>query len=618
MKFASRYISKYLQDQADLSGSDSGDESSNDSQQSDISNLIDSQSIDDNVGPSFYNLVANKKRRIDDDESNDSVTIQNTPPINSIDTANTQDDVSVLQTEINVSDNVSTTSTQVAQTPVVDMKRIGTFSYVEFINDDNGNPVYFHDINAITSEQKDKYGKFTPQLLRVLNHPDSSVCWVKGQMELCPTTGRLHFQACLKLYSKIKGKSTREVKYTAPILAAKMRKFMEDDDIMKQHDNLTLVGTGSKWPFDLQAGREHPAKLTAYCTKEFYEEDHAKYPGQRKRAFGDILSWDLFKGQLTDEARNGSSMDQMAALATAGEDPLNILSRYGGQALMHLKKINEVVETVNQRKEKQSSLRRCGNVLCGIQFTTREDAEYMAKHMNISYNEIIQKLNTTCKSQAMYCYGDAGTGKSSFTYNVACMEHGTENVFIKPTGDYWGSSSGCGGCGYTNEEALVIHDLGASHFPASHSGKAQGMNEFKRIVDCTKADVQTKGGTRPLKAKAFYFDSNENPVDFFVSLCGDIDYDKMKIEYEAFCRRIKVVYHYKKSADNHVTQTGEQMPTWTSVLSTLHSRRQWMIAKNGPCPPFRMEEATAPIVMETHGTLKARANLAIFNKRMGL
>ena len=635
---------KYVDDAADAS-SDSGDDSENGSQQSKVSDLIDDDTQSSMDSETFYRRLSHssnsKKRRALDSDDEDAQPLANVcrtirqgqqwleeeeerwnaeraaraPPRRHVLESDTESETEVVEPPMaqhsdEPEQDAAGEEEDEPTIPNPDMiKRIGTHSFVEFYDDGEGGQVKI-DLNiAIDEAVKNRYNDFSPELKRVLKHPHSPICFALGQMERAPSTGTLHFQGMLKLLGKRKGKSDKEIKMTSGVLAARLRALLEDDETMNKVDGLKYMGKGKFWKFNLQPAISHPANLKAYCSKEFNDD------GTAKRAFGEVLIWDLYNGMLTDEVRNGSTMDQLTAMALGGGAGIDMLQRYGGTALMHYKKLKEVSQEVKEAKEKENTVRRCGNIFCGLKYTNDADARFMAEDMGLELNEVIARLKEPCTSQAVYCWGDAGTGKSSFTYNLACAKHSPSNVFIKPTGEYWGSSAGMGGCGYTSETALVIHDISSAHWPTSTGQRAQGMNEFKRIVDCTKADVPTKGGTRPLKVRNFYFDGNENPVEFFMSLCGDLEVSKLQIEYGAFVRRIKIVYHYQKSADSHVTVVGQKMPSWTSVLSTFNSRRIWQVAKNGTCPQFIMEAADAPEVINTHRSLESEAQMYMFKNR---
>jgi len=638
-----RATCKWVADEADAS-SDSGDDSQNGSDLSQVSSLIDDDTQSSLDSGTFYrklnNASSSKRSRTlesDDEDAQPLARVCRTLREGQVWLEGVERELVAERNERNKARNKvapesdSETESETVRAPQLDecmepepvveedeaepvvppadaMKRIGTHSFVEFYDDGNGSSITL-DEEDITPELEQTYADFSPQLKRVLAHPHSPICFAMGQMELAPSTQRLHFQGMIKLLGKRKGKSDKEIKMTSAVLAARLRSLLEDDETMTKVDGLSFAGKGKHWKFNVQPAISHPANLKTYCSKEFNDD------GSRKRAFGKVLLWDLYNGQLTDEVRNGSSMDQLTAMALGGGAGLDMLRRYGGTALMHYKKIKEVSQEVQEKKDKQNTLRRCGNIFCGMKYTNDEDAQFMANDMGLELDEVVARLKEPCNSQAIFCWGDAGTGKSSFTYNLACARHSPENVFIKPTGEYWGSSAGMGGCGYTNETALVIHDISSAHWPTSTGQRAQGMNEFKRIVDCTKADVPTKGGTRPLKVRNFYFDGNENPVEFFMSLCGDLEVSKLQVEYGAFVRRIKIVYHYQKSPDSHVTVVGQKMPSWTSVLSTFNSRRMWQVAKNGVCPQFIMEPCDAPTVIETHRSLESEAQMFIFKNR---
>lgn len=443
---------------------------------------------------------------------------------------------------------------------------------------------------------------FPAQLARVMRHPDMRICCVGGQYEYCPGTGKLHFQCFFQHFGRPTKKNPGSVE-TKPALKtfiANMRRCVIDDAVMRERDGLTLAD--EEFKFNAMMA-QFPPRLRVYCSRVLNPD------GTVKRAFGDFLEWSI-NASMTDEVRNGSTLGQMAACLQGGMAPLDVLDRFPSQGLQFWRNAQHIHAEVKARQQDTGTLRRCLNPYCGLPMCDEPTARTRAGQLGISYNEYVENSTKPCDVGVMYSYGDAGTGKSSFSLALAQQENPTDGVYVKSADAFWGANTGSK---YEGERALVIHDVSVTHFA---SGGGRYFDNFKNVVDCTHLSVPVKGGTVPCRVNKFYFDGNVDPCSFFLDMMGDtVTEDRLKTEYPAFRRRIKAVFCYRMSADGLVTTVGQTMPTLDSFLKTFSLRRRWMISKDGVIPSFDYPQDVQPQAGRTHGTLVARAGQALFEQR---
>jgi len=441
-----------------------------------------------------------------------------------------------------------------------------------------------------------------PSMERVKRHPTAQICRMGGQWEYAPSTGTLHFQGYIQCMSKPtkKNPESKQFKAVAATMAARLRECHDDDCAMTSVDGFKLADVPFR--FNLSPGID-VRKMIRYSTRETNPD------GSVKRAFGDAVSWALNES-MTDEVRVGPALGQLTSMLLGGSSTLDALVRFPAQGMQYYRNMKEIAQEVKSRSNEAGTLRRCLNPFCGLPQCDETTARSRADMLGMTYNEYVLKANTPCDVAATYCYGEAGTGKSSFSYSVACMENAGD-VYIKPADAYWGSNSGKK---YEGEKALVIHDVAAGHFA---TGGGKPFDNFKNVVDCTHLSVPTKGGTVPCYVNKFYFDGNVDPCSFFLDMIGDGKHDNVySAEYPAFRRRIGKLFYYSMSADRAVTIVGQTMPALQSFLKTLSLRRRWTASKDSsPIPTFEYGVAPAPAAGVTHGTLSARASDAMFMTR---
>jgi len=441
-----------------------------------------------------------------------------------------------------------------------------------------------------------------PSMERVKRHPTAQICRMGGQWEYAPSTGTLHFQGYIQCMSKPtkKNPESKQFKAVAATMAARLRECHDDDGAMSAVDGYKLADVPFR--FNLSPGID-VRKMIVYSTRLTNPD------GSVKRAFGDAVSWALNES-MTDEVRLGPALGQMTSMLLGGSSTLDTLVRFPAQGMQYYRNMREIAQEVRSQRNDAGTLRRCLNPFCGLPQCDEMTARSRADLLGMTYNEYVAKANAPCDVGAMYSYGEAGTGKSSFSMSVANMEN-PGDVYVKPADAYWGSNSGKK---YEGEKALVIHDVAAGHF-ASSGGKP--FDNFKNVVDCTHLSVPTKGGTVPCYVNKFYFDGNIDPCSLFLDMIGDGKLEHVySAEYPAFRRRIKKLFYYSRSADGAVTSVGQTMPTLQSFLRTLSLRRRWTASKDSsPIPAFEYGLAPAPEAGVTHGTLSARASDAMFMTR---
>jgi len=442
----------------------------------------------------------------------------------------------------------------------------------------------------------------TPSMERVKRHPTAQICRMGGQWEYAPSTGTLHFQGFIQCMSKPtkKNPESKQFKAVAATMASRLRDCHDDDGAMSAVDGYKMADV--EFRFNLSPGID-VRKMIVYSTRLTNPD------GSVKRAFGDAVSWALNES-MTDEVRVGPALGQMTSMLLGGSSTLDTLVRFPAQGMQYYRNMREIAQEVKSQRNDAGTLRRCLNPFCGLPQCDEMTARSRADLLGITYNEYVAKANAPCDVGAMYSYGEAGTGKSSFSMSVANMEN-PGDVYVKPADAYWGSNSGKK---YEGEKALVIHDVAAGHF-ASSGGKP--FDNFKNVVDCTHLSVPTKGGTVPCYVNKFYFDGNVDPCSLFLDMIGDGKLEHVySAEYPAFRRRINKLFYYSRSADGAVTSVGQTMPTLQSFLRTLSLRRRWTASKDSsPIPAFEYGVASAPEAGVTHGTLSARASDAMFMTR---
>jgi len=442
----------------------------------------------------------------------------------------------------------------------------------------------------------------TPSMERIRNHPSAQMCKLGGQWEYAPSTGILHFQGYIQCMTKPSKKNpeSKQFKAVAAVYASRLRECHADDAAMESVDGYRLAD--KSFNFNLSPGID-VRKMVVYSTRLTNPD------GSVKRAFGDAVLWALNES-MTDEVRCGSSLGQMTSMILGGQTPLDTLARFPGQGMQYWRNMQGIAAEVKNKRSDMGSLRRCGNPFCGLPMCDEVTARSRAEMLDMTYNDYVEKANSPCDVGAMYSYGEAGTGKSTFSFAVAKMEN-PGGVFVKPGDAYWGSLAGKK---YEGEEGLVIHDVAVGHFAG---GGGKPFDNFKNVVDCTHLSVPLKGGTVPCYVKRFYFDGNIDPCSFFLDLIGEGKQDHVySMEYPAFRRRIKVLFYYSRSADGAVRCVGQTMPTLQSFLKTLSLRRKWLISKDSsPIPSFEYGTSVVPIAGETHGTLSARASDVVFMER---
>jgi len=441
-----------------------------------------------------------------------------------------------------------------------------------------------------------------PSMERVKRHPSAQICRMGGQWEYAPSTGTLHFQGYIQCMTKPtkKNPESKQFKAVAATMAARLRECHDDDGAMSAIDGFKLADVPFR--FNLSPGID-VRKMIVYSTRLTNPD------GTVKRAFGDAVSWALNES-MTDEVRTGPALGQMTSMLLGGSSTLDTLIRFPAQGMQYYRNMREIAQEVKNQRNDSGTLRRCLNPFCGLPQCDEVTARSRADMLGMTYNEYVEKANVPCSIGAMYSYGEAGTGKSSFTMAVANLEN-PDDVYVKPADAFWGSNSGKK---YEGEKALVIHDVAAGHFA---SGGGKPFDNFKNVVDCTHLSVPTKGGTVPCYVNKFYFDGNIDPCSFFLDMIGDTKQDHIyAVEYPAFRRRINKLFYYSRSADGAVSCVGQTMPTLQSFLRTLSSRRRWMASKDSsPIPCFEYGVSSAPQAGETHGTLSARASDAMFMTR---
>ncbi len=401
-------------------------------------------------------------------------------------------------------------------------------------------------------------GKFPPVLLRLQQHAKSPIRAMGGQYECAPDKGTFHFQGWFQTFDK----QTRvQHKYAEANMAALLRKLVADDATMFPKDGFKLRGVDPK--FYLKGCISTVKALRDYCSEEFKN-------GKPKRAFPHTpLYWSKFTDDHVDDAgeTHVSPLEQVVQLGLHGVPYLEMVQKTGKTGFMHTRNYQTLLASVESTKPKCGS--RCGKWYCMHPPVHRELGEVLARKRGLEYNEFNDFITQGCDNGIMYCYGDGGTGKSTFTKMVSLWQN-KGDVYFKSPGEYWGSAMG--DC-YRGERGVVFHEMGPHYFPSKDP-----LQEFKRIVDCTNCTVNVKNGSAPLKATQFYMDSNIDPIELFIRLLPvRITEENLKIEYGAYTRRFKRIFHYTRSNLPHPGPTrvvGKTFPPWPTIRAFLMTSLQ--------------------------------------------
>lgn len=346
----------------------------------------------------------------------------------------------------------------------------------------------------------------------------------RGQYEVTPTTGKLHFQWALQQYSASSLGGGKQVKKTCgalqqlivrlihsapPVSGCDFTTYVPDMFIQNQHEH-------SKW-----------SHLMAYTSKD---------DTRVGTKFFDYCP--IVISEVT--ATEGRPLDVVGEMVRGGAKLVDVLQVKPGLALQYAKNIQTLSEVVSLRNRRDvlDGKQRCANKFCRINHVCEDMTRKWAKDYSLavgvetSYNSFLELLKVPCGMEVVYLYGAAGSGKSTYCEQQAHQRFG-ESVFLKPgeMGSFWGTSSS----GYDSEQCVVIHDMDHTSF--------QSLNDFKRCVDCLPHKVNTKGSEALLTASTFFIDSQRCPLTHFVAWHHGST--PLEADYDAYCRRFSCLYLYE-------------------------------------------------------------------------